>query len=239
MICFVLKENESIQLIVGAPGVFSASPRFDSWRMPLIKRYPNRKLYDTEAKRYITLEEVAELVRHGQDVRVTDHETGEDVTSLTLAQIILEQEKKRSGFLSISLLINLIRSSGAALEQWRKSLNQSVVNVGSLGRSSGAGLEEQVSRLIEQGKLSVEQAQGLLTLDGLLSDLLHSLNVPTHRDIQTLQEQIHLLNDRLAQIGELPTSDEINIDSPLDQSITGQQMGDETMEARENQVNAA
>jgi polyhydroxyalkanoate synthesis repressor PhaR len=216
------------------PGECPVLDGLDRRRMPLIKRYPNRKLYDTEAKRYVTLEEVAELVRHGQEVRVTDHESGEDVTSLTLAQIILEQEKKRTGFLPISLLTNLIRSSGAALEQWRRSLNQSV---GGVGRS-GVGLEEQVSRLIEQGKLSVEQAQGLLTLDGLLSDLLHSLNVPTHRDIQTLQEQIHLLNVRLAEIGEPPIGDAPIQDSPLDQAIAGQQMGDKTEGVREDKVNA-
>jgi polyhydroxyalkanoate synthesis repressor PhaR len=57
--------------------------------MPLIKRYPNRKLYDTEAKSYITLEGVAALIRNGEDVQVIDHESGEDLTTLTLTQIIL------------------------------------------------------------------------------------------------------------------------------------------------------
>ena len=53
--------------------------------MPLIKRYPNRKLYDTEAKQYVTLEQIAELIRSGKDVQVIDHESGEDLTALTLS----------------------------------------------------------------------------------------------------------------------------------------------------------
>ncbi|MBP7044934.1 MAG: pesticidal protein Cry15Aa, partial [Chloroflexi bacterium] len=45
--------------------------------MPVIKRYPNRKLYDTEAKKYITLDGIAELIRKGEDIRVVDHTTDE------------------------------------------------------------------------------------------------------------------------------------------------------------------
>ena len=63
--------------------------------MPLIKRYPNRKLYDTEAKAYITLEQIAYLIREGQEDHVVDHASREDLTALTLTQVILEQERKR------------------------------------------------------------------------------------------------------------------------------------------------
>ena len=87
--------------------------------MPVIKRYPNRKLYDTEAKRYVTLEHIAALIQANEDVLVIDHETGEDLTNLTLSQIIFEQEKKGSGLLPRPLLTNLIRTSGDTLEQVR------------------------------------------------------------------------------------------------------------------------
>ena len=58
--------------------------------MLVIKRYPNRKLYDTEAKRYITLDGITELIHRGEDLHVVDHETGEDLTTVTLSQIIFE-----------------------------------------------------------------------------------------------------------------------------------------------------
>ncbi|MGL4649136.1 MAG: polyhydroxyalkanoate synthesis regulator DNA-binding domain-containing protein [Caldilineaceae bacterium] len=179
--------------------------------MPLIKRYPNRKLYDTEAKRYVTLDEIAAMVRDERDVRVLDHESGEDVTSLTLTQIILEQEKKSAGFLSSSLLTGLIRSGGSTLEGWRKSVQQGMATLGALGRAPSNALEEHLNRLKDQGKLTYEQAQNLLKLDGLLAELLHSLNMPTQRDLQTLQEQVESLNVRLAELSD-------STQTPLDES---------------------
>ena len=57
----------------------------------VIKRYANRKLYDTQHSRYVTLEQIAEMVREGEDVRIIDNTSKEDLTSVTLAQIILEE----------------------------------------------------------------------------------------------------------------------------------------------------
>ena len=173
--------------------------------MPLIKRYPNRKLYDTEAKRYVTLDDIAALVRAEKEVRVVDNETGEDVTSLTLTQIILEQEKKSAGYLSSSMLTNLIRSGGSAFDQWRKSVKDGMAGVANMGGLSELTrrrqeIEAHVGSLFEQGKLNVEQAQGVLSLDSLVSELLHSLNMPTHGELRALQEQVELLSERLKEI---------------------------------------
>jgi polyhydroxyalkanoate synthesis repressor PhaR len=62
--------------------------------MRTIKRYSNRKLYDTFEKHYVTLADVAGFVRNGDEVKVTDHVSGADLTSATLAQIIFEEEKR-------------------------------------------------------------------------------------------------------------------------------------------------
>lgn len=163
--------------------------------MPVIKRYPNRKLYDTEAKSYITLDQITELIKQGADVHVIDHESGEDLTSLTLTQIILEQEKKRAGFLPRNLLTNLIRSGGNTLEGMLHSLG-SGLNL----RVGGQELEAQLEKLIDQGKLSLEQVQELLTVDARVSDMLHRLNVPTHSDIEQLHAQLAALNEKLAAL---------------------------------------
>jgi hypothetical protein len=61
----------------------------------LIKRYGNRKLYDVEASRYVTLDAIRVLVQGGEDVRVVDNDSGEDLTRLTFAQIIYEAEDER------------------------------------------------------------------------------------------------------------------------------------------------
>jgi len=63
----------------------------------LIKRYANRKLYDTEASCYVTLHEIAGMVREGEDVKIIDNNSKDDITNVTLAQIIYEEEKKGGG----------------------------------------------------------------------------------------------------------------------------------------------
>ena len=63
----------------------------------VIKRYPNRKLYDTDAKRYVRLNDIAKMIQAGHEIQVVDHTTQEDLTAVTLTQIIFEQEKKEGG----------------------------------------------------------------------------------------------------------------------------------------------
>lgn len=82
----------------------------------LVKKYSNRRLYDTEDSRYITLDELAEKVRRGSDVRVVDAKSGEDLTQGTLTQIILESDAAR--LLPVPLLIQLIRMTDDALAEF-------------------------------------------------------------------------------------------------------------------------
>ena len=70
----------------------------------LIKKYPNRRLYNTEQSIYITLKDVAELIKAGNRVEVQDVNTGEDMTALILTQIIMEKAKNNQGLLPVSLL---------------------------------------------------------------------------------------------------------------------------------------
>ena len=77
----------------------------------VIKKYPNRRLYDTSASRYINLEDIGEFVRQGKDVQVVDAQTGEDLTRVTLTQIIMEDAKQQPTGLPLELLKQLIVSS--------------------------------------------------------------------------------------------------------------------------------
>jgi len=81
----------------------------------LIKRYGSRKLYDTTESRYILLEDIADYVRNGQEITVVDNKTQEDVTSQTLTQVISEEGRKQSNFLSSELLHDLIRAGESAV----------------------------------------------------------------------------------------------------------------------------
>ncbi|RIK40095.1 MAG: hypothetical protein DCC57_19755 [Chloroflexi bacterium] len=165
-----------------------------AYRMPIIKRYPNRKLYDTEAKSYVTLDQITQMIRDGSDVQVLDHETGEDLTNLTLTQIILEQEKKSdSGFVPRALLTGLIRTSGDTLGHVRRSLP-------GWPASREAALEEQVTGALDQGRQMVDALQTLLRVDSRVDDLLHLLNLPTQRDMRQLQTRLDELNARLEEL---------------------------------------
>ncbi len=83
----------------------------------VIKRYANRKLYDTMHSRYVTLEQIADMVREGEDVRIVDNTTKEDLTSVTLAQIILEEEKRKKSFLPLAAMRHIIQSGGDSIQE--------------------------------------------------------------------------------------------------------------------------
>jgi polyhydroxyalkanoate synthesis repressor PhaR len=127
--------------------------------MPLVKRYANRKLYDSETRRYITLEELAESIRRGEDVRVVDHVSGEDLTSATLLQIIFEEEKKIGGLLPQVFMTRLICAGGGAANALRNRL--AAIDPFQM-------VDEEIRRrlqlLTDQGRISEEEAQRMREL---------------------------------------------------------------------------
>ncbi|MDZ7359691.1 MAG: polyhydroxyalkanoate synthesis regulator DNA-binding domain-containing protein [candidate division KSB1 bacterium] len=92
-----------------------------------IKRYENRKLYDTEDRRYVSLEDIALLVRRGIDVQVVDNATGDDITTQTLTQVIFEEGKRGRNPLSKDVLHEVIRFGNTlidgGIQQVRHGLN--------------------------------------------------------------------------------------------------------------------
>lgn len=94
----------------------------------LIKRYANRKLYNTETSRYITLKGIAELLDSGREVRVVDNESGEDITKVALSQILVDNERSRSDSPSNLLSQILGRSGDALYEALRKGVGEANEN---------------------------------------------------------------------------------------------------------------
>jgi polyhydroxyalkanoate synthesis repressor PhaR len=92
----------------------------------LIKRYGSRKLYDTEESRYVSLEELASWIRSGQQIRVIDNKTADDVTSQTLTQIISEEGRKGTSLLPNDMLHDLIRIGEQAVSSGVEQLHSSV-----------------------------------------------------------------------------------------------------------------
>ncbi|MFZ2359118.1 MAG: polyhydroxyalkanoate synthesis regulator DNA-binding domain-containing protein [Anaerolineae bacterium] len=189
----------------------------------LIKRYPNRKLYNTDAKRYITLDSIADLIRDGYDVEVRDHETSEDLTGVTLSQIIFEREKKDSGYLPNILLTNLIRAGGDTFGYVKRSVQASLNAVKALETE----VDERIDALVRRGEMAEEDASRLreelsrerlsTLIDPRLVDTrveaaLHRLNIPSRLDVVNLQSQLEQLNQSLdvllASEAEVESSEE-------------------------------
>ena len=178
--------------------------------MRTIKRYPNRKLYDTEAKQYITLNGIADLIRDGEEIQVVDHTTGEDLTTVTLTQIIFDQEKQQSGFLPRSVLTGLVQAGGEKLSTLRRTLALPL----DLLHHVDEEIDRRVTLLIRRGELEEEEGQRLR--DKLLSQhqpsatefsedqlerALMEHGVPTREELHQLEEKLetllHKLNDVL------------------------------------------
>jgi len=86
--------------------------------MVIIKKYGNRRLYDTSGSRYVNLDDLAALVREGKEVRVEDAKTGKDLTRVTLTQIITEDAKQKPTGLPLELLRELIVASDQARQEF-------------------------------------------------------------------------------------------------------------------------
>ena len=87
----------------------------------VIRKYANRRLYDTSGSRYVNLEDIAALIRNGTDVQVIDGKTGQDLTRVTLTQIILEDARNEPAGVPLELLRQLIVTSDTVRREFVKS----------------------------------------------------------------------------------------------------------------------
>ncbi len=208
----------------------------------VIKRYANRKLYDTQDSRYVTLEQISEMIREGENVKVVDNNSKEDLTSVTLAQIIFEEEKKKKSFLPLAALRNIIQSGGDSLHELMNQLSEGAGKVGHIFRAEedGEGGEagegaERVAEAEPKGDLGDEAAHDRDAthmfkdfMDGFQKTVddwqkkmdtnIHqavetvSPLAPLQKEIQTLAARIEELEGKLSQLEEHPAAE----DAPAD-----------------------
>jgi polyhydroxyalkanoate synthesis repressor PhaR len=139
----------------------------------IIKRYANRKLYDTEHSRYVTLDQISEMIRNGDDVKIVDNKTKEDLTTVTLAQIIFEEEKKQRSFLPLGAMRNIIQSGG----EWF------------------AEAQRRVQSILPGGKRKAEDGGDVAANDDTAGE--HDEAMVKKRSLQSLREWIEHSKHRL------------------------------------------
>ena len=125
----------------------------------LVKRYSNRKLYDTSESRYVTLDEIGRWVKAGEDVKILENDSGEDLTAVTFAQIILEEERKTSGLLSLRVLRDLIQHGESALQGLAAKVESGMEAIRTVPERAGRRVQElvQVSDRLAQLQQVVDE----------------------------------------------------------------------------------
>ncbi len=164
----------------------------------LIKRYSNRKLYDTESSTYVTLEDVEAMVRDGEDLQIVDNSSGEDITGPTLAHIVLEQQKVNPSF-PLSVLRGIIQSG----EDFFARLQWPVTQFRDEFKRRAESLEEggrAIREFVDGTQRSIDEMQQRLD-----DRLRHAVDQITHipemrRELDDLRSTIDALEKRLDEI---------------------------------------
>jgi polyhydroxyalkanoate synthesis repressor PhaR len=186
-----------------------------------IKRYANRKLYDLEESRYITLDEIAEMVRTGEDVRIVDNRSKEDLTTVTLAQIIYEAGKRESRSVPLGPLKSIIQSGGELLTRhvtdpvhtlraeaeravsgWREEVEAAVNRVMAVEREAAEQVRTGLREWFEDRQRTIDEAQR--RLDDRIRIALSALPQvkALQNEVEELRERVRALEGEEAPGGE-------------------------------------
>jgi polyhydroxyalkanoate synthesis repressor PhaR len=186
----------------------------------IIKRYANRKLYDTEHSRYVTLDQISEMIRNGDDVKIVDNKTKEDLTTVTLAQIIFEEEKKQRSFLPLNAMRNIIQSGGEWFAEAQRrvqsilpgkkgdgdltaetpAVEDDATDEAAQKKKSLAALREWVDH--SKHRLEEWQKQVDSKVRGAIEDIQHAINpwAGVNKDVKHLADRIAELEAKLHEL---------------------------------------
>jgi polyhydroxyalkanoate synthesis repressor PhaR len=164
----------------------------------IIKRYSNRKLYDTKDSRYVTLLQIAEMVRGGEEVQIIDNNTKDDLTEITLAQIIYEEQKAHSRNVPLQTLKELIHArTEKVLADLREGPIGRLIPGGKAGEEkvevTTQNPKESKPTLVDQAKEKFEEMQH--NLDERVRSIIASF-----RPLQQLQQEVKRLNERIEEL---------------------------------------
>jgi polyhydroxyalkanoate synthesis repressor PhaR len=183
--------------------------------MHRIKKYANRKLYDTTDKRYVSRKRLSELIKKGEDIRIIDNETGEDLTASIVSGLIATSKGKSGATVSSGVLIQLFRKGGNALTDYAKKY------VSLFQRSfvmAEDEIDQMVKKLVKNKEITKSEGNRLKaeiigyttslkewiseTIDKRLKEILSATNLATKDQVSELNKRIHILEAKLAKFEE-------------------------------------
>ena len=180
----------------------------------VIKRYANRKLYDTTDSRYIKLDEVADMVDAGVDLRIIDNTTKDDITRITMAQIIVERSRKGALGDSMTSLKGLIRNTGEQISRkitepvtsLRSSVEESVTKIIRTGEERAAETREQVNSWLAENTIAIEEMQNRFDERVRATTARFETFAQMRVHVESLEKRVAELEDQLARAkGESPS----------------------------------
>ncbi|MEL6479038.1 MAG: polyhydroxyalkanoate synthesis repressor PhaR [Pseudomonadota bacterium] len=173
----------------------------------IIKKYANRRLYNTAKSSYVTLDDLSQMVRAGEDFAVFDAKTGEDITRSVLTQIIVEQEGKDQNMLPTNFLRELIKLYGDPLQGAVPSYLDAAMHTFSRNQEdmrealTSGNPTQAFETMARQNMEWFEQAMRMFSPFGSASAPARSEPVPdVSDDLESLQSQLREMQDQLAKL---------------------------------------
>jgi polyhydroxyalkanoate synthesis repressor PhaR len=134
----------------------------------LIKKYSNRRLYNTEESCYVKLDDIANIIREGFDIKVIDTSTKEDITKQILAQIIMEEEKNKNDILPMSLFYKIIRSNEEFISDFFENYLNSTLDSYLAYRQA---MEDKIKEMQDISKLPYEMGEVFMKSLGIMGGM--------------------------------------------------------------------
>ncbi len=180
--------------------------------MRKIKKYANRKLYDTIDKHYISLDRLSELIKEGEAVQIIDNTTGEDITSSVVSQLLAREQKDKDEVPS-SILINLLRRGGDTVTDYARrfpSLWKTVLNTAeeeidkavkilardkNLSSAEASRLRKEIAGYVDNSRKWVSHQ-----VDQRVKDVLNAMNLASKEQVAELSRKIDALTEQIDRI---------------------------------------
>ena len=181
--------------------------------MHLVKKYANRKLYDTTDKQYITMEKLAELIKSGNEVMIVDNETGDDLTSQVVSQLLAREKNQDGTALPSSVLMQMLRKGRGTLfgygkkyiSLWQSALlmskdeNEKLINNliedKEISETEGRNLKKEISAFTNGLKTWIKE-----NIDQRVNEALKMMNLASKEQVNALTGQVESLSRKVQSL---------------------------------------
>ncbi len=185
-----------------------------------IKKYANRKLYDSTDKKYISMNQISELLKQGEDIVIIDNETGKDLTVSIVSSLIARANDRAEETVSSGMLIKLFRKGGTTVTDYTKKYTSLLQKSFTMAEDE---LDNLVKKLIKNKEISISEGSRIRTditgftrvmklwisqtIDRRVNEILSAMNLATKDHVNQLDRRISLLEKKINTFETLQQSD--------------------------------